>query len=164
MKLYELSQAYNDVYDLLTTEEMDEGETRDGIALLEQLETSLHEKLLACARVLKSLEADTDAIKAEEQRLAKRRKAIENNAARLKEYMQSNMESAGLEKASDAVFTVAMQNNPPSVRVLNEKRIPSLYFIPQEPKLDKRSLLNAIKAGEQVDGAELQQTKGVRIR
>lgn len=162
MKLYELSQAYRDVEEALST--MDEDERKDGIALLQEIEANLEEKLLACARVARNIEVETEAIKAEEQRLANRRRALENNYTRLKEYMQQQMDVAGLEKTRDANFTVSMQKNPPSVRVVDEGRIPRRYYIEQEPKLDKRGILDALKAGESVDGVELQQTRSLRIR
>jgi Siphovirus Gp157 len=60
-------------------------------------------------------------------------------------------------------LTVSIQNNPPSVKVLDEKLL-SDYMIPQDPKLDKKAILTALKEGMEVSGAELQQTRGVRIR
>ena len=108
--------------------------------------------------------AEAEAIKAEEQRLYQRRKALDSSAARLKEYMQHEMQHAGLEKTKDAQFTVALQNNPPSVRVLDDTMIPPTYWIEQEPKLDKRRILDDLKAGGAVDGVEIEQGKSLRIR
>ncbi len=42
-------------------------------------------------------------------------------------------------------ITVAIQANPPSVDVIDEKVIPSDFLIPQAPKVDKRSILERLK-------------------
>jgi hypothetical protein len=38
------------------------------------------------------------------------------------------------------------------------------YLIPQEPKIDKRTLIEDLKAGIEVPGAILKQEKSLRIR
>ena len=161
MKLYELSQAYRDVEESLAS--ADE-EMPDGIELLKQIEHQLDDKLLACARVVKNMTSEAEAIKAEEHRLYQRRKALDSSAARLREYMQHEMQHAGLEKTKDAQFTVALQNNPPSVRLIDAKKVPVTYWIPQDAVLDKRRILDDLKAGGSVDGVEIEQGKSLRIR
>jgi len=59
---------------------------------------------------------------------------------------------------------VSIQNNPPSVRVVNEELIPSHFMIPQPPKLDKKTILQKLKDGEKVPGVELAQGRSLRIR
>jgi len=62
------------------------------------------------------------------------------------------------------LFTISIQNNPPSVNIQDDATVPEKYYIPQPPKLDKRALIEDLKAGAQYEGIELVQTKGVRIR
>ena len=159
MRLYELAQNYAQL--LETAEEMESDALVD---TLESLQDAIEEKAENIAKLVKNLEADVKIIKEEEQRLAERRRAIEVKIERLKAYLQKQLETAGIEKVKRPTITVAIQSNPPSVDVIDEKVIPSDFLIPQAPKVDKRSILERLKKGEAIPGVTLKQTKGVRIR
>jgi replicative superfamily II helicase len=159
MKLYELAQNYAQLMEM--AEEMESDALVD---TLESLQDAIEDKVENIAKLIKNLEADAKIIKEEEQRLADRRRSIESKVARLKEYLQEQLEVAGLQKVKRATITVAIQNNPPSVEIADEKLIPSEFMIPQNPKIDKQAILERLKNGETVPGCSLKQTKGVRIR
>jgi replicative superfamily II helicase len=159
MKLYELAQNYAQLMEM--AEEMESDALVD---TLESLQDAIEDKVENIAKLIKNLEADAKIIKEEEQRLADRRRSIESKVARLKEYLQEQLEVAGLQKVKRATITVAIQNNPPSVEIADEKLIPSEFMIPQNPKIDKQAILERLKNGEMVPGCSLKQTKGVRIR
>jgi len=159
MKLYELAQNYAQLMEM--AEEMESDALVD---TLEALQDAIEDKAENIAKLIKNLEADAKAIKEEEQRLADRRRSIENKVNRLKEYLQQQLEIAGLQRVKRPTITVAIQNNPPSVEITDEKLIPSEYMIPQTPKIDKKAILERLKNGETVPGCTLKQTKGVRIR
>jgi replicative superfamily II helicase len=159
MKLYELAQNYAQLMEM--AEEMESDALVD---TLEALQDAIEDKVENIAKLIKNLEADAKIIKEEEQRLADRRRSIESKVARLKEYLQEQLEVAGLQKVKRATITVAIQNNPPSVEIADEKLIPSEFMIPQNPKIDKQAILERLKNGEMVPGCSLKQTKGVRIR
>nr|WP_246316759.1 siphovirus Gp157 family protein [Anoxybacillus ayderensis] len=131
---------------------------------LQSLEDAIEEKVENIAKLIRNLEADAKIIKEEEQRLAERRRAIEAKVERLKTYLQEQLEVAGLQKVKRPTITVAIQNNPPSVEIADEKLIPSKFMIPQPAKVDKKSILDRLKNGEVIPGVTLKQTKGVRIR
>lgn len=159
MKLYELTENYLQLLEM--AEEMDPELIRD---TLESIEESIAEKAENTAKLIKSLEADVKAIKEEEKRLADRRKALEKKIENIKEYLQDQLELAGIDKVKRPTITVSIQNNPPSVRIVNEEIIPSSYMIPQPPKLDKKSILEKLRSGEKVPGVELAQGRSLRIR
>jgi uncharacterized protein YlxW (UPF0749 family) len=158
MKLYELTSNYLSVMEM--AEEMDTDTLND---TLESIEEEIHDKAENIAKLVKNLNADVDALKTEEKRLADRRKSLENKVIHLKEYLQNQLEVAGLDKVKRPTLTVSIQNNPPSVKVIDEKLL-SDFMIPQDPKLDKKAILTALKEGQEVNGAELFQSRGVRIR
>ncbi|OJG77960.1 hypothetical protein RV14_GL001292 [Enterococcus ratti] len=81
----------------------------------------------------------------------------------IKHYLQEEMEKTGKTKIKGELFNIGIQNNPISVNVLNENLIPKEFFTPIPPKLDKKKLKEELKQGE-ISGAELVQTKGLRIR
>lgn len=158
MKLYELAQNYAQLMEM--AEEMESDALVD---TLEALQDAIEDKVENIAKFIKNLEADAKIIKEEEKRLAERRQSIEKKIDRLKQYLQEQLEVAGLQRVKRPTITVAIQNNPPSVEITDEKLIPSEYMIPQY-KVDKKSILERLKNGETVPGCELRQTKGVRIR
>lgn len=159
MKLYDLAQNYAQLLEM--AEEMESDALVD---TLESLQDAIEEKAENIAKLVKNLESDAKIIKEEEQRLAERRHAIEAKIERLKTYLQEQLETAGIEKVKRPTITVAIQANPPSVDVIDEKAIPNDFLIPQAPKVDKRSILERLKKGEAIPGVTLKQTKGVRIR
>ncbi|MED5050599.1 siphovirus Gp157 family protein [Anoxybacillus rupiensis] len=158
MKLYELAQNYAQLMEL--AEEMESDAIVD---TLEALQDEIEEKAENIAKLIRNLEADVKVIKEEEQRLADRRRSIESKIVRLKAYLQEQLEVAGLQKVKRPTITVAIQSNPPSVEIADEKLIPSEFMIPQY-KVDRKSILERLKNGEIIPGAKLVQGRGVRIR
>jgi hypothetical protein len=159
MKLYEMSQSRAQLLDMA-----DSMDTEVFIDTLAAIDEALEDKVENTAKLIRCLESDIEAIKAEEKRLADKRKSIENKVSSVKEYLQHEMEFAGLDKVKRATVTVSIQLNPPSVEVLDESLIPSFYMVPQPEKIDKKALLKALKEGEEIPGCEITQNRGLRIR
>ncbi|PUF85783.1 MULTISPECIES: siphovirus Gp157 family protein [unclassified Geobacillus] len=159
MKLYELTENYAKLLEM--AEEMD---TDAIVDTLEALQEAIEDKAENIAKLIRNLEADVKVIRDEEKRLAERRQVIENKVERLKTYLQEQLEIAGIDKVKRPTITVAIQKNPPSVDIIDETLIPEDFFIPQPAKIDKKSILERLKNGEEVPGVVLKQTKGVRIR
>lgn len=158
MKLYELTGQY---LRLLEEDDMDPDVLRD---TLEGLQGEIGDKAEAIAKVMRSIEAEEAALKAEEDRLANRRRSLENKRVSMKGYLETQLQLAGLDKIKGSIFTIALQNNPPSVSIQDDAVIPETYYIPQPAKLDKKALMDDLKAGAQMDGVCLQQTRSLRIR
>jgi transcriptional regulator of heat shock response len=155
VKLYELSQNYVQLLEL--ADSLDEETFKDTLSSLEE---AIEDKVENVAKLVRCLDADIEAIKTEEKRLADKRKALENKVASVKEYVQHEMEVAGLNKVKRPTVTVSIQANPPSVDVMDESLIPSIYMVPQPSKIDKRAILTALKEGEFIPGAAIKQTSG----
>jgi hypothetical protein len=69
-----------------------------------------------------------------------------------------------MRKLKTPLFSLGIQVNNPSVNVIDESKIPKKYFIKQLPVLDKKELLNDLKADIKIKGCEIKQTEGLRIR
>jgi superfamily II RNA helicase len=160
MKLFELTEQYQKLLSMVD-DECDIQAIQD---TLEGIEGMIADKAESIAKLIKSIEADEQAIKAEEDRLKARREALKNRRESIKEYLQNQLISAGIDKLKGTMFTVSIQNNPPSVQIAEGAKVPEKYLIPQEAKVDKRALLDDLKAGAVYEGIEMIQTKGVRIR
>ncbi|MCO8297232.1 siphovirus Gp157 family protein [Tetragenococcus halophilus] len=157
--LYELTDNYQHVLEI--AEQLDEETLKD---TLDSLDDAIDSKAENSAKVIRELEGNINALTSEIQRLNERKTALNNNVRFLKEYLQNEMEKVGKDKIKSDLFTVGIQNNPPSVHVGDEKKIPRDYFTEQEPKLDKTRLKNELKSGVEIDGAELRQKRSLRIK
>lgn len=127
----------------------------------------LETKAQNVAYAVKNLEATAEAIKAAEQEMAKRRKAIENRATNIKTYLQTCMEVAGVSKIECPHFALSINNNPPSVDIFEEKLIPAEFMRqpePPPPAPDKTAIKEALKSGKDVPGAMLAQGKRLDIK
>lgn len=159
MNLYELTDSYLKVLELIENGEEGLEDT------LESLNDTIELKADGYARIIRSLEANAVALKTEIDRLTNRRRSIENSIDRLKENLKNAMIATGKEKIKTDLFNVTVVNNPVAVNVIDEKLIPEKYFkVEIIRKLDKLSLRDAIKNGEEIQGAELMQGKGLRIK
>jgi chromosome segregation ATPase len=161
MKLYELVGQYNELQAMIEDGEIDEQALAD---TLESIEGEIEVKADNIARLVKNLEAEEEAFKTEQDRLARKKQSISNKITSIKGYLFQQMTAIGKDKIKGTIFTVALQNNPPSLLVAEDAEIPMKYWKQIEPVVDKRLLLEDIKAGEQIEGVSLQQTKGLRIR
>lgn len=164
MTLYELTTEYMELLAMLEDPDVDEDLIAD---TLEGIDGELEVKADGYARVMRQMDADAKAIKAEEERLANRRKSLENRAANLKSRLQQMMEITGKVKFKTELFSFGIQKNPAAV-VIDEQyieNIPEEYLIRQDPKIDRAKLKEDLKAGKDLDGiAHLEQTESLRIR
>ena len=157
MNLYELSLAFQEVQNM----DLDPEVMKD---TLDSIEDAIENKAENIAKLVRNLESDVSAYKEEEDRLKTKRQATENKVKWLKTYLEDNMKMTGKTKFKSGMFNFAIQKNPASVNITDEKIIPGEFLIPQPPKVDKTSLKEILKRGIEVPGAELKQTEGLRIR
>jgi hypothetical protein len=119
------------------------------------------------AYAVKNLEATAEAIKAAERDMTARRKAIENRAMHVKEYLKTCMEVAGVTKIDCPHFALSIKSNPPSVDVFEPALIPAEFLRqlePPPPAIDKTAIKEAIKAGREIPGAMLAQGTRLEIK
>lgn len=159
-KLYELSTQYQQLIDLISNSDEERPEFTD---TLEAIEGAIEDKLENTAKVIRAIEAEANAVKIEEERLKKRRQALQGNADRLKDYIFQTMQITGKDKVKGAHINLRLQYNPPSVNMLDDKAIPAHYLIEQPSTVDKKAVLADLKNGIAVEGAELKQDKSLRI-
>jgi hypothetical protein len=162
MKLYELANEYQELA-RLAADAGDPAEAQAFTDTLEGLGGMLEQKILNCAAVCKTLEAEENAIDEERKRLTARADAIAHARTRMKAYMQSAMEAADKDKIKGELFTVSIQNNPPRVKLEEGATIPEQYQkVTVTPMLSE--IGKALKDGAVIAGAHLEYSKGLRIR
>ena len=88
MRLYELTEQWDAVFNM-----MEDGETDEQVIFdtLESIEGEIEDKADNYAKIIRNLQANADALKAEEERLYRRRKSAENHIQKLKDTLQANL-------------------------------------------------------------------------
>ena len=161
-KLYELTEMYKNIQELISDEEVD-AETLENA--LSQIEGDINSKAENIAKLVRAIDGDINTLKEEEKRLAARRKALENKQKGMKSYLELQLNAMNIDKIKTPLFTVALQKNPPSVNFINESLIPEDYIKTETiTSISRKDVLEALKEGKEVPGAELKQTRSLRIR
>lgn len=162
--IYELTTEFQTLWNLMEEGVLDD-EMLEGAFDCTKEELAI--KLEGYCKFIKNLESDIGGLKAEEDRLRARRKTMENTIERAKAAMLRALQASGENKIPCGTFTVSAQFNPPKV-VLDEQyieNIPERWLTPQEPTINRKAMLEALKAGENLEGiAHLEREQGLRIK
>lgn len=141
MKLYVLAAQYEAL--MLAVDAAGGEIDAEFEAHLTQLEGDLTSKVEGCLQVARTFELEAEAVKLEETRMAKRRKALENKHQRLRDYVRDNMVRIGQKKLKTAHFLVYIQDAKLSLVIDDVKKIPK-DFVRMEPVVDKARLKAAL--------------------
>lgn len=135
----------------------EEGELPEDVIrdTLESLEGEITDKLKDYAAVIKNLQSDVEGMKKVERTIADRRKMIENRIDQMRQVMDETMQANELEEIDDWRFKIGYRKNPPAAEIVDEDELPDYLFVPQNPTVDKRTLLQLLKDGETIPGARL---------
>ena len=158
MNLYEMTVAANQLYDLLTSGEIDEQTFNDTLQAM-----GTEEKLESYCKVIRQLEADAEMLKAEKERIENKKKTVDNSIGRMKKAVIDFMKASGSTKSTAGTFTVALSTSK-AVNILDESKVPVRFLVEQEPKIDKSSIRQELMSGAEIEGCELQINEGVRIK
>lgn len=169
MTLYEIDRAIQALLDegfnYTIDEETGEVFFDDKSAELEQLTFERGAKLEAVALYIKNLDALAETIKAEEKALKERREAREKKAENLRKYLAQSMAAAGETGLETAKVRVAFHKS--EAVIVDEEKLDKA-FIKETIKTtyapDKTAIKKAIKAGQQVTGAYIEERKKVQIQ
>lgn len=162
--LYEITQDYLQILSMMEDPELDPQTLAD---TMEAVEGELEIKAENYAKVMKNLEADVVAIKAEIDRLSERKKTIENNIKNMKSALQMAMETTGKTKFKTELFSFGIRKNAPSV-IMDEpyiENVPERFLKYSEPTINRSAIKEAIQNGEDLEGlAHLEQSSSLSIR
>ncbi len=158
--IYEITGDVLRLYDMI--DELDTPDEEYEDMLLDSLESVLGEfeaKADSYGKLIKNVESDIEGLKKEKARLEMKIKRSENLIKKLKERILYCMDVAKIPEIKGDLFKFKTRNFakqlPENIEEFSSK-IPDEYFIPQDPKLDKRKLLEAIKSDKvKIDGVEL---------
>lgn len=167
MTLYEITEAYREVYDLMDDPDVPDDAIRN---TLEGLDAVLEDKADNIVRMIRSIEADVNAMKTEYQAMKSKADRMNTRVTRLKEYLKDGMREAGKDKLKAGIFNLAIQQSAiPSVRIDDVAAVleHADYIKPRkwdESDIDKTKLKEDLLAGVYVPGTQLVQGDHLRIR
>lgn len=133
---------------------------------LNGMDGELVEKAANVAAVVLSLDGFAEKIKEAEQRMAQRRKALENRAKNLRGYLLVCMQKAERPKIETPELRLSVRKNPAAVVVTDAAKVPARFWRipdPPPPEIDKAAIKQAIKDGAAVPGVHLEQGERLHI-
>lgn len=168
MKLYELTEQ---IHNLLSDADNEDNQ-KELQAELDKTYQDMTEKLEAYAAVVKQLDANENALKAEKERFDNRLRSVRNHKEKMKYLMVSALQlvpadSKGKRRIIGQQFSLSLAKNPIGINTeaCDMKQLP-VDFIDFVPKIKAKDLIDHIKeTGDLPAGAVIKEEKwSVRIR
>jgi hypothetical protein len=117
--------------------------------------TNLREALAALIRSALEDEALAKGLRSLLDRMKERLSRLEARADSKRLIVLDTMKAAALQKCVEPDFTASLRTVAPSLVILCETEIPTQFLTPQPPKIDRRSLLQALNDGASIPGVSL---------
>ena len=176
MKLYELTNDFAQLFDRFDEISELDGDTETyqqaWFDTLSGIEEEFEVKAENIGAYVKALTAAAKDLKAEEDALAKRRKAKEKQAEWLKKYLLESMQAIGRTKIDRPMAVLSIRTNPESVRFDDENAFITLcqrngsddYLRYKAPEINRSAVKDALQAGQKIEGASLIRTQTISIK
>ena len=160
---FELAAQYRQLAECLAERHDDEQVIAD---TLESDTEPLDERLENLAKMVRNIDSAARGIEETIGHLEERHAGLRRAAGRGRKLILDLMRTAGRDRASTALFSLAVKKNPLAVVVDDAARVPSeylTYHAPPPPTPDKRAIAAALKAGIPVAGVHGEQDVRLEI-
>ena len=117
--------------------------------------TDLHEIVGAIVRAALADEALATGLKGRIAEMQDRLDRLQECAAKRRQIAKDVMVELDIKKITAPDFTVSIRSGMPALLVLDEAAVPSIYWQPRDPRLDRQGLLNDLKEGADIKGVSL---------
>ena len=117
--------------------------------------TDLHEILAAIIRAALADEALAAGLKGRVTEMEERRDRLEERALKRRQIVKDTMVELDLKKLTAPDFSASIRPGMPALLVIDEAAVPSIYWEPREPRLDRQGLLAELKQGAEITGVTL---------
>jgi ABC-type transporter Mla subunit MlaD len=158
---FELAAQYRQLAELLAERHEDPQLIAD---TLESISGPLDEQLENLAKMVRNVETAAGGVQQTIASLEARHAGLERAAERGRKMILELMQTARRDRATTALFSLAVRRNPPLVVIDRESELPPAYLTHYEaprPTPNKKAIAAALKAGMPVPGAHAEQ--GVRL-
>jgi hypothetical protein len=117
--------------------------------------TDLHEIVTAIIRSALADEALATGLKGRIADMQGRLDRLQDRASKRRQIAKDVMVELDLKKITAPDFTVSIRPGMPALLVLDEAAVPSIYWEPREPRLNRQELLSELKEGAEIQGVTL---------
>jgi hypothetical protein len=117
--------------------------------------SDLPEILTAIVRAALTDEALANGLKGRISEMEDRLNRLRERAAKRRQIVKDTMVAVDLKKLEAPDFTVSVRPGIASLVILEPTEVPSLYWEPGEPRLNRKELLSDLKHGVEIAGAAL---------
>jgi hypothetical protein len=117
--------------------------------------TDLHEIVTAIIRAALAEEALATGLKGRITEMQERLDHLQDRASKRRQIAKDVMVELDLKKITAPDFTVSIRPGMPALLVLDEAAVPSVYWEPREPRLNRQELLSELKGGADIKGVAL---------
>ena len=117
--------------------------------------TDLHEIVAAIIRAALADEALATGLKGRVAEMQDRLERLQDRASKRRQIAKDVMVELDLKKITAPDFTVSIRPGMPSLLVLDEAAVPSTYWQPSAPRLNRQGLLSELKEGADIKGVAL---------
>jgi hypothetical protein len=160
---FELAAQYRRLAELLAEQHDDPQLIAD---TLDSLSGPLDERLENLAKMVRNVETATRGVEQTIAGLEARHASLSRASERGRKLIQELMHTAGRDKVTTALFSMALRKNPPAVVIDREQDLPPQYLQQQQPPPpvpDKKAIAAALKSGTPVPGAHTEQRLRLEI-
>lgn len=117
--------------------------------------SDLPEILITILRAALADEALANGLKGRIAEMQDRQERLQDRAAKRRQIVRDTMVEAGLRKLTAADFTASIRAGMPALMVMDEAAVPSIYWEPREPRLNRLGLMADLKQGAEITGVAL---------
>jgi hypothetical protein len=117
--------------------------------------TDIHEILSAVIRAALADEALAQGLKLRIAEMEERLARLRDRASKRRQIARDVMVELDLKKLNAPDFTATVRDGMPSLVVLSEEAVPSIYWQPVAPKLKRQDLAQELKSGAEIPGVTL---------
>ena len=142
--------------DFPTVDEETVTDTLEGI-------TDLHEMIAAVIRSALVDEALQAGLRTRLEDMKERLARLEERGAKKRQLALDAMHEVGLAKLQQPDFTASTRPGSHSLVIIAEDAIPSPYWVPQPPKIDRQTLLGELKRGGEIPGVQLSKPRPILV-
>jgi hypothetical protein len=117
--------------------------------------TDLHEVLTAIIRAALADEALAAGLKGRIAEMEDRLTRLQDRAAKRRQIAKDLMVELDLKKLQAPDFTASIRPGLPALMVIDEAAVPSIYWEPRDPRLNRQGLVADLKRGAEITGVSL---------
>jgi hypothetical protein len=117
--------------------------------------TDLHEILIAIIRAALTDEALAVGLKGRIAEMEQRLGHLQDRANKRRQIAKNVMVELDLKKLRAPDFTASIRPGTPALMVIDEAAVPSIYWEPRDPRLNRQVLVADLKQGAEITGVAL---------